>query len=79
MKDARGHGSEGRGGDSAINDRLKRPRIGMTTDAVFSNRRGVGDRTDTQRTVANLRTRMQNTGPGYQAGLSQSIKNFLGG
>jgi hypothetical protein len=78
MKDAKGHGSDAYG-DSLVNDRLKRSRIGMLTSAVFSNRHGGGgDRTDTQRTVVNLRTQMQNTGPGHQAGLLQGIKNLMG-
>ena len=79
MKDAKGHGSEGRGGDRAVP--FDRSKIGMTVGANFSDRplRGVGDRTDTQRTVANLRARMQDAGPGHQSGLLQGIKNLLGG
>lgn len=76
MKDANGHGSEGRGAVP-----FDRSKIGMTVGARFSNRplRGRGDQTDTQRTVADLRTRMQSTGPGHQTGLMQGIKNILGG
>jgi len=75
-KDAQGHGSEGRGARP-----FDRSGIGMTASAQFSGKplRGVSNQTDTQRTVADMRTRMQNTGPGHQTGLMQGIKNFLGG
>ena len=80
MKDAKGHGSDARG-NSAINDRLKRPRIGMTVDAVFSRQVGRSNimPSEGQRTVNDLRNRMQDTGPGHQAGLLQGIKNLVGG
>ena len=80
MKDAKGHGSDARG-DSSVNDRLKRPRIGMTVNAVFSNRALKPNLmpTEGQRTVNDLRGRMQTTGPGHVAALGQAVKNFLGG
>lgn len=79
MKDAKGHGSEGRGSDRAVP--FDRSKIGMTVGAHFSDRalRGVGNQTDTQRTVADLRARMASTGPGHQSGLWQGVKNLLGG
>jgi hypothetical protein len=79
MKDARGHGSDARG-DSSINDRLKRTRIGMDVNAVFAGRpmRSNLMPSEGQRTVNDLRNRMQTTGPGHQVGLLQGIKNLLG-
>lgn len=61
MKDAKGHGSDGRGGDSSVNDRLKRPQIGLTADAQFSGKslRNVGEPTDTQRMVSGMRSQLQ--------------------
>ena len=76
MKDAKGHGSEGRGGDRAVP--FDRSKIGMTIGARFSGKM-LGPQSDNARTIAGLRTRMQNTGPGHQSGLLQGIKNFLGG
>lgn len=80
MKDAKGHGSDARG-DSSVNDRLKRPRIGMTVNAVFSNRALKPNLmpTEGQRTVNNLRNQMAGTGPGHAAALGQAVRNLLGG
>lgn len=82
MKDAKGHGSDSRGGgDRSVNDRLKRPRIGMDVNAVFSNRNLKPNLLPSggQRTVNDLRNRMQTTGPGHQIALGQAIKNLFGG
>lgn len=79
MKDARGHGSNGRGGSFLQSGGLKG--VAIAADARFTNTPMRPDRdfkTDADRTVHDLRQRMANTGPGHQRGLMQSIKNLLG-
>jgi hypothetical protein len=82
MKDAKGHGSDSRGGggDYSVNDRLKRPRIGMDVNAVFSSRNLKPNLlpSEGQRTVNNLRNQMNGTGPGHQMALGQAVRNLLG-
>src|ERR1700726_4138503 len=74
MKDARGHGSDGRGNKGiplAPGFHAPSQANAMRPDRDYKN--------DAERTVADLRSRMTNTGPGHQAGLFQGIKNFIGG
>jgi hypothetical protein len=73
MKDARGHGSDGRnnkGVPLAAGFRAPSQANAMRPDHDYKN--------DAERTVANLRQRMGSTGPGHQTGLMQGIKNLLG-
>jgi len=74
MKDARGHGSDGRANKGiplAAGFRAPMSGAAMRPDHDF--------KTDADRTVAGLRARMVGTGPGHQTGLMQGIKNFIGG
>lgn len=75
MKDSRGHGSNGR--EALPFDRSK---IGLATGAQFSGRVLGYDqfKPQTARTVADLRNRMRNAGPGHSHSLVQGIKNLLG-
>lgn len=76
MKDAQGHGSNIRSGG------LNGVSLGEGFRASISGSRMRPDRdfkTDADRTVADLRSRMQSAGPGHKAGLVQGIKNLLGG
>ncbi len=73
MKDARGHGSEARGGAVSLQEAQK--------PGVRSSARGTPlpqDNLDTMKTIADLRARMSGTGPGHQATLGQGVRN-LGG
>ena len=78
MKDAKGHGSESHGGTIIQSGGLKGVNISPNYRSV-SRMRPDQDMTDTQRTVADLRSRMSNTGPGHSTGLLQGIRNLLGG
>lgn len=77
MKDARGHGSDGRDGGSFG----KRQQIGISMNGPGFSRRILSpqDRSETQRTVARLRGQLVSTGPGHTSALMQGIKNILGG
>lgn len=78
MKDARGHGSDGRGGSSA-SDYLKRSGIGVAGN--FSGRKLNPNLTPTagQHTVNDLRNRLSNAaGPGHARALLQGIRNLVG-
>jgi hypothetical protein len=76
-KDARGHGSTAAAGTSGRRD-LMRQRVAMAPGARFSGRTNLGNQTDTQRTVADLRMRLQGAqGPGHTRTLMQGIKNFF--
>lgn len=83
MKDAKGHGSEGRGVGAASTIKSGGLRgVGLAFGATMPSDRMKPDRdykNDAERTVADLRGRMTGTGPGHQAGLLQGIKNFFGG
>ena len=80
MKDARGHGSDGRGGGSSASDYLKRSQIGLAPGRGFSGKQLSGSTlSDTQRTVGRMREQLQYAGPGHSAGIIQGIKNFIGG
>lgn len=73
MKDALGHGSDGRANKGiplAAGFRAPSQAGVMKSDRDF--------KTDADRTIAGLRSRMTNTGPGHQAGLMQGIKNLFG-
>jgi hypothetical protein len=74
MKDARGHGSDGRAGS------LGKSGIGIAASfQATSHMKPSRDYTsDAARTVGDLRQRMQGAGPGHQAGLMQGIRNLLG-
>jgi hypothetical protein len=77
MKDAFGHGSNGRGG--SVNSRLRRPDIGLTQAARFSGRilNPNPAPTEGQRAVNDLRNRLSNAaGPGHAAALVQGIRNL---
>lgn len=83
MKDAKGHGSNGRGGVSIIQSGGLRG-VGLSNNyrapLAGANRRPDRDYTsDAARTVGELRSRMANTGDGHKTGLLQGIKNILGG
>ena len=72
MKDAYGHGSNGRdnkGIPLSPGFRAPSQMNAMKPDRDYKN--------DAERTVADLRTRMAATGPGHQAGLVQGIKNLF--
>lgn len=74
MKDARGHGSDGRGNKGiplAAGFRAPSQANAMRPDRDYKN--------DAERTVADLRQRMADTGPGHQRGLVQGIRNLFGG
>ena len=92
MKDARGHGSDSRGGigpeakararAAFLNYRGPTLQEAARRGAAFGGGRGKPlpqDNLDTRRTVNDLRSRMTSTGPGHMAALMQGIKNLLGG
>jgi len=83
MKDAKGHGSDSRGNTvfgTAFKNAGTLTGVRMSNDFRSSGRAlAPQQRTDTQRTVADLRSRMNSTGPGHQTGLWQGIKNLVGG
>ena len=75
MKDAKGHGSEARGGGPTSLRDAERPGIrtpGSRGPSLPS------DNIDTMKTIADLRARMSGTGPGHQTVLSQGIDNLKG-
>lgn len=83
MKDAQGHGSNGRGGGG---DPRFAPHTLTLQEAQRPGIRGQMNRggrglynTDAARTVFGLRQQMGQTGPGHRAGLMQAIKNLWGG
>lgn len=82
MKDARGHGSDSRGAAFALAPaQARNPRtlnFGVSPTGYFGPSRMRDTKPDAARTVADLRSRMSNTGPGHKTGLLQGIKNLLG-
>lgn len=88
MKDARGHGSDGKGGGGrgplgfrGGSSVYRSQPFEIAHGAQFGPSRMKSDRdfkSDADRTVHDLRSRMSNTGPGHQTGLMQGIKNLLG-
>lgn len=84
MKDARGHGSDSRGAAFALAPAQTRNSrtlngVGVSSTGYFGPSRMRDTTPDVARTVADLRSRMSNTGPGHKTGLFQGIKNLLGG
>jgi len=83
-KDARGHGSDGRGGSDVVGN-TRRFSHGTPAGISLHGKFSAGQRSpgyqqdDTKRTISDLRSRLSNTGPGHQVGLLQGIRNFLGG
>src|SRR5208283_1628581 len=89
-KDAKGHGSNSRGGGqpSLADMRAVDPHYGAPSlrDATRPGIRTPGnrgpslppDKIDTMKTIADLRSRMSGTGPGHQTALAQGVRN-LGG
>lgn len=73
MKDARGHGSDSRGGSVPFKTAGLRG-VGLALNAKFEPRYS-----NSKDVVDSLRSQMRGTGAGHQAGLLQGIKNFLGG
>jgi len=74
MKDARGHGSSARANSHNMSFGIA-PGVHLS-----SGMKGPQPRSDTARTIADLRTRLRSTpGEGHATGLMQGIKNFLGG
>ena len=82
MKDAQGHGSNSRG-DAYSTSRPAGSglpfHVSQNFGAVSRMRPDRDFKTDADRTVSDLRSRMSNTGPGHSVGLLQGIKNLLGG
>jgi hypothetical protein len=76
MKDAHGHGSDGRGSFGQRQPYAQgRNLFSIAPGASFKSR----PKTDAKRTVEDLRNQMRFTGPGHRTGLMQGIKNLLGG
>ncbi len=84
MKDAKGHGSESRGGSDFAPgaQHIFKPNIPAAAISGQFSRGNISPRyaaEDTKRTVSDLRARMSDTGPGHAAALWQGIKNLVGG
>jgi hypothetical protein len=85
-KDARGHGSDGRGGGLDFGYRPHDPmpmnhtRIGLGTGTPgFSGKiLNAGAMTDSQKTLSRVREQLRSVDPqsGHGAGLLQALKNF---
>ena len=89
MKDAKGHGSDSRGGSGGTPGfgshvlKYRGPNVAEPTAMKTSLSRGTLSpgyaKEDNARTISDLRARMSGTGPGHATGLLQGIKNLLGG
>jgi len=84
MKDAQGHGSNARGSfglrsaPTIKTGSLKTVGLNLGFRASSAMKPDHDYRTDADRTVAELRSQMQNTGQGHQTALGQGVKNLSG-